>query len=85
MSNRTVDEKVGDWKRAYDAVRDELTPEAFRALTSLASADNAASIQVGMTAARVVFANDRAAATVAAMLTQSGIKPVGFDYGDESE
>lgn len=91
-TNRTVEEKVGDWLTAYRAVKAELTPEPFRLLTSLAKAEqdetgtfNVASINIGMTAARVVFANDRAAATVAALLTQTGIKPTGFDYGDDPE
>jgi hypothetical protein len=88
-ASRTVEEKVGDWLRAYQAIRDEITPEAFRVLTSLAKTApeefNVQAINIGMVAARVVFANDRAAATVAAMLTQSGIKPLGMDYGDELE
>jgi uncharacterized glyoxalase superfamily metalloenzyme YdcJ len=89
---RTVEEKVGDWLTAYRAVQAELTPEAFRVLTSLAKDKqdedetfNLTAINIGMTAARVVFANDRAAATVAALITQTGIKPTGFDYGDDPE
>jgi hypothetical protein len=85
-TSRSVEQKIGDWKRAYDAIREELTPEAFRALTSLAGSNNdVQSINVGVQVARVVFANDRAAATVAALITQTGIKPVGIDYGDEPE
>lgn len=89
---RSVEEKVSDWFTAYRAIRDEITPEAFRSLTGLAQQQrdedgtfNVAAINVGMTAARVVFANDRAAATVAALITQTGIKPTGFDYGDDPE
>lgn len=84
-ASRTVPEKVGDWLDAYRAIREELTPEAFRVLTNLSTANDVQSINVGMTAARVVFANDRAAATVAALLTQSGIKPTSLDYGDDPE
>jgi hypothetical protein len=63
-------------------VREELTPEAFRALASLATAADPQSINVGIGVARVVFANDRCAATVAALLTQTGIKPTEIDYGE---
>jgi uncharacterized glyoxalase superfamily metalloenzyme YdcJ len=91
-TSRTVEDKVSDWLTAYRGIQAELTPEPFRALTSLAAAErdedgvfNMQTINVGMTAARVVFANDRAAATVAALLTQSGIKPTGFDFGDDPE
>lgn len=85
MSTRTVIQKVGDWKQAYDMIRDDITPEAFRSLTSIATAADPQSINIGMTAARVVFANDRAAATIAALITQTGIKPTGIDYGDDPE
>lgn len=79
---RTVDEKVGDWWIAYQAIRDTLTPDPFRELATLASGDTAG-INIGMMAARVVFANDRAAATVAALITQTGIKPTAIDYWDD--
>jgi hypothetical protein len=85
MSSRTVLQKIGDWKEAYDMIRPEITPDAFRVLTSLSSAADPQSINVGMTAARVVFANDRAAATIAALITQTGIKPTSIDYADDPE
>lgn len=85
-ATRSVESKVGDWLTAYTAIRDELTPEAFRVLAALAQGtQDVQSINIGIMAARVVFANDRAAATVAALLTQSGIKPTGIEYGDEPE
>lgn len=83
--SRTAEEKVRDWLVVYQAIRDELTPDAFRPLINLANADNVQSINIGMVAARTVFANDRAAATVAALLTQSGIKPTDIDYGEGIE
>jgi len=84
-ASRTVVEKVADWRTAYLAIKAELTPEAFRVLTDMASASDVQSINVGMVAARTVFANDRAAATVAALLTQSGIKISEADYGEGIE
>lgn len=81
---RTVADKVADWLLAYNAIRTEITPEAFRPLASLANADDVNSINIGLAAARVIFANDRAAATVAALITSTGIKPQAFDYGEDS-
>lgn len=81
---RTVEEKVADWWAAYLPIRDTLTPEAFRALSTLAggNTENVQAINLGLSVSRIVFANDRAAATVAALITQTGIKPADIDYGD---
>lgn len=81
---RTVEKRVSDWLRAYQAVAAELTPQAFREMTSLAKvlpgqAIDPASIQLGITIARVVFANDRAAGLIAASLTASGVKIESVD------
>ena len=93
-ASRTADEKLADWSRVYLAVRDSLTPESFRTLMSLAkptehegepSLANVEAINLGLATARITFANDRAAATVAALLTQSGIKPTAIDYGDDRD
>lgn len=70
---RTTVQKVADWFEVYQAIKAELTPQALRELTALASADSVASINVGLGASRITFANDRMAAQVAAMLTQSGV------------
>ena len=84
--SRTVEDKVADWLLAYQAIKAELTPEAFVTLAATAhQSDNVQGINIGIGMARLVFANDRAAATVAALLVQSGIKPTGFDYGDMPE
>ena len=75
-----------DWKTAYDAVRVELTPSQLRVmLDELTGVAGIAQMQAYVNLARVVCANDRAAGTIAALLTQSGIKPTALDYGDDSE
>ena len=76
---RTVQEKVGDWKEAYDLIRAEITPEQFRGLQALVSRVNEetydpAVVHLGMDVSRIVFANDRTAAEVAAELTKYSVK-----------
>lgn len=84
---RTVAERVADWHQAFLAVQEQLTPQALRTmmtvLTSTVPPEGAddldqvrAYIERVTTAtgiSRMIFANDRAAAVVAAMLTQSGV------------
>jgi hypothetical protein len=89
-ANRTVEEKVGDWLAAYNAIREEITPKEFRPLMALmGTADgmagdvNIQAINVGVSVSRIVMANDRAAATVAALLTTNGVKPSGLEYTGE--
>ncbi|MBA3583922.1 MAG: hypothetical protein H0W36_05225, partial [Gemmatimonadetes bacterium] len=41
-------------------------------------------MNAAMALARLVSANDRAAATVAALLVSQGIRPAAIDYGDET-
>lgn len=94
-TGKTVIEKVGDWKVAFDAVAAELNPQALR--DQLNSVINTpipqdpegmgtyvARMNAAIAMARLVSANDRAAATVAALLTATGIKPAGIDYGDDT-
>ncbi len=89
-ANRTVEEKVADWYKAYNAIRHEITPPEFRPLMALmATKDddggvNASIVNLGVAVSRIVMANDRAAATVAALLTTNGVKPV-TDMGDYPE
>lgn len=79
-----VTERVGQWKVAFDAIRVELTPDAMRTiLAEMGEVEGIAQLSSYMQLARGVMANDRAAATVAAMLTATGIKPVAIDYGDD--
>jgi hypothetical protein len=77
---------VGQWKAAFDAIRTELTPDQLRTiLAEMELVEGVAQLQSYMSLARNVMANDRAAATVAAMLTATGIKPVGMSYSDIDE
>jgi hypothetical protein len=83
-TTRTVAQKIGDWKGAFDVVRDELTPTEMRVILSeMTKVNGAAQLQSYIQLARSVMANDRAAATVAALLTQQGVKVTSVDYGDE--
>ena len=95
----TVEDKVGNWKQAYDAVLAELSPaelrEAYNLLVStpvqgegtgigeLDMQAYASRVNAAMAMARLTAANARAAATVAALLTATGIKPASIDYGDD--
>lgn len=100
MVGKSVEDKVGEWLRAYRAVADELSPpelaESYRLLVAtkvngeesgileLDMQAYAARVNASMAMARVEAANRRAAATVAAMLVATGIKPITPDYGDDS-
>jgi hypothetical protein len=92
---RSVEEKVGDWKVAFDAIAAELSPQKLRDQLDavinepipqdpegLILFNSRMSASLGL--ARLLSANDRAAATVAALITQTGIKPAGIDYGDDT-
>jgi hypothetical protein len=83
-TTRTVVQKVGDWKEAFDPIREELTMPAMReVLAAMQSSDAMRDLPLYIQLARVVSANDRAAATVAALITQTGIKPTALNYGDD--
>jgi len=84
----TVDEKIGDWLKAYNAIRYEVTDEALRMMVDLTRGNpdevGMTQINIGIQMARIVYANDRAAAIAAAMLTQSGVsRPVVGDIIEE--
>jgi hypothetical protein len=97
----TVIDKVGQWHEAYTAILAELSPpeldEAYGLLvatkvqgegTGILELDMqayAARVNAAMAMARLTAANRRAAATVAALLTATGIKPADIAYGDELE
>lgn len=96
MASRGVDpvEKVANWLTAYRAIAAELTSDDMRermnAMLTLPlpeDPDNivtyTARLNTSMAFARLIAANDRAAATVAAMLVATGIKPTAIDYGDD--
>jgi hypothetical protein len=77
--------KIGLWKQAFDAVAEELTPVALRSmLATLQSNEQMRDLPLYIQLARLVAANDRAAATVAAIITATGIKPTAIDYGDDA-
>lgn len=83
-TTRTTEQKIGDWKVAYDAIRVEITPPELRLILSeMQAVDGIQQFQSYVNLARSVMANDRAAATVAALLTQSGIKTSSVDYGED--
>lgn len=87
MAGRGVDvvEKVGQWKRAFDAIAPEIqTPGMVELLALMQSQEAMRDMPLYIQLARVVSANQRAAATVAALLVQSGIKPTAIDYGDDA-
>lgn len=92
---RTVEEKVGDWFAAYQAIAPELSPQKLR--DQLDSVINmpipqdpegillyTQRMNASMALARLLSANDRAAGTIAALITQTGIKPTSMDYGDDT-
>lgn len=92
---QTVEEKVAQWYTAYTAVAAEVNPQALRdrlnEVINTPIPQDPEGILVytqrmnaSMALARLVSANDRAAATVAALLVQSGIKPAAIDYGDDT-
>lgn len=91
---RSVEDKVADWYKAFTAIAAELNPQALRdqldAVINTPIPQDPEGLIVytqrmnaSMALARLVSANDRAAATVAALITQTGIKPSAVDYGDD--
>jgi hypothetical protein len=79
MTGRLVDlpERIGHWQQAFDAVRREITPDELRTiLAAMKEVDGVSELASYMSLARNVMANDRTAATVAAMLVTSGIRPL---------
>lgn len=79
-----VSERVGQWFAAYQAVSEQLTPQQMRdVLAKMDMAEGVAQLGSYMSLARNVMANDRAAATVAAMLVSSGIRPAPVSLEEE--
>lgn len=79
-----VDEKVANWFRAFNAVSEEIhTPGMRELLATLQGDELNRSLPLYIQLARVVNANNRAAATVAALLVATGIKPTAINYGDD--
>lgn len=77
---RTIEEKVSDWLRVYEAVRVEITPAPMRTiLAEMKEVENAAQLQSYVKLAGDVLANDRQAAIVAAMLLSGTTRRRDFD------
>lgn len=86
-AKRDAVEIVSDWVTVFRALREEITPAVLRDLAALRNSANddehQPAIAVGMAATRIVFANDRAAAIAAAMMTQGGVsRPIISTEGD---
>lgn len=71
--DRTIEDRVADWLTAYRAIESELTPEALTAIAGLANSADVQSINVGFSAARIVYENRRTAAIVAESMTHYGL------------
>ena len=83
-TTRTFEQKMGDWKRAYDMIRDEIVPYKLREiLDTMKEVEGIEKFQSYVSLTRTVLAGDRAAATVAAMLTTNGIKTLQIDGSEE--
>ena len=83
---RTAEQKTSDWFRVFEAVKAELTPEPLRKfIGAIDHAADVATLRSYQELARIVAANDRAAALVAGMLTANGVKPVPIDLDMEDD
>lgn len=80
----SVEDKVGNWKQAFDLIAPEIhTPGMLDLLATLQSQEAMRDLPLYIQIARIVNANQRAAATIAALLVGQGIKPTGVNYGDD--
>lgn len=89
MQGRSVAEKIGDTRQAWEAFREELTPQAQRellekmtgpearaAVAAAAATDPrsyAAIVRASLDLYAIIAANDRMALMAAATITQSGV------------
>lgn len=79
-----VQQKVANWKAAFDAIAPELhTPGMLPLLAELQGEELTRNLPLYIQLARIVNANQRAAATVAALIVATGIKPTAINYGDD--
>ena len=91
-TTRTITDKIVDATTAFNAFRDELTPDIMRAtLHSMTGAQQQAAAEIGDVQAyaalvqaalnlqKVISANDRAAVVAAVLLTQSGVSRPNLD------
>jgi hypothetical protein len=85
-TGRTVDEKKADWSLAFEFIEANLNPPLYKQALDIAmkaSGEGQVPLPAAVALARMVSANTRAAAMVAALITQTGIKPVSLDLEDE--
>lgn len=78
MSGRlmSLEEKVGQWSRVYEAIRIDMTPAPLRTLLAeMTEVEGIAKLTAYMNLAAAVMANDREAARVAAMLVNGNVRP----------
>lgn len=74
MRDRTVNERIADWKAAFDAVRPELTPEPYRViLQTLQGLEDGTQLALFVRLADVVMRTDAEAGRIAADLTRYGL------------
>lgn len=74
----SLEDKVAQWSRVYDALRVELTPAPLRQLLAeMTEVEGIAKLTSYMNLATAVMANDREAARVAAMLVNGNVRPPG--------
>lgn len=88
MPGKTVVQKTGDWYSAFSVIREELTPPPVRSvLSEMRSEPTVEGIGALERLARLVAANDRAAALAAAILTAQGVRSISssFEFVEEEE
>jgi hypothetical protein len=79
----SVEEKVGNWVNAYRAIRDELTMPELRAAQDLMNRTEGMLVS-SLAVARLIYANDRAAAMTAAIITTyGGVRPLPLEVEGE--
>jgi CheY-like chemotaxis protein len=80
-----VEAKIGHWKQAFDAVLVDISiPGMTELLATLQADELSRSLPLYIQIGRIEAAKYRAAATVAALITATGIKPTAIDYGDDA-
>lgn len=85
---KTVSQKTGDWYAAYQAIREELTPQPMRdVLATMSTEPSIEGLGAAERLARMISANDRAAALAAAIITANGVsssRAVSFEDDEET-
>jgi hypothetical protein len=83
-TNRTVPQRVVDWSQAFNAIAGEIITPGMREIAALAQPSGSANeINLGVAMSKIYFAQLRAAAVAAAMITSSGVSRPVIDIGSE--